>query len=138
MNIRKVKYSTIAGISTLVILTIVLLIIGFVRWVENGKTQKDLDDLAQQVACNDHAALMNWAAGRSKDHWGNTFIIESNYLNVQFLSKGWDGKLGTKDDLYSKVFPRQKIVYELVVKAEEPVKPSLLQNVWDKYKSWKK
>ena len=135
---RNQKYSTIMGSVVLLFFCVIIFGFGISHRIAANKTRKDLSDLAQRVADNYRSALMGWAAGNSKDQWGNTFVLESNGAEVKFLSKGPDGTLGSKDDIYGDSWPKKQIVYEVVIKESPPEeqKPSLLQKAWGKYKSW--
>ena len=118
---RKDKTILAGGLFALVILIAI-----FVRLVENNQTQICLDNAAKNAA--ETRSLMNWASGKEKDVWDNTFILEKNNHSVQFLSKGADGKEGTKEDIHSKIFKKR---LEIVIPARMEVRKSL----WKKVKS---
>lgn len=134
----KQKFSTMLGLMMLSFFVVLILTMGAIRWASFDEVRNQLDVLATKVSHLDHAALMNWAAGNEKDCWGNTFVLETNYENVQFRSKGPDGVLGTKDDILGKLClkDRPKYTKPVEVVEKEPEK-SLLSKAYQKYKSWR-
>lgn len=134
----KQKFSNLLGLALLSFFVMVIMTMGAIRWASLDEVRGKLDLLALKVSHLDHDALMNWAAGNEKDCWGNTFVLETNYENVQFRSKGPDGVLGTKDDILGKLClkDRPKYTKPVEVVEKEPEK-SLLSKAYQKYKSWR-
>jgi len=135
----KYRFDTIIGTAVLFLFVCVLCTVGVSRWIAANETRKSLDDLSKNVANNDKKSLMDWASGNFKDQWGNTFVLDSNGDEVKFLSKGPDGILGSKDDIFGNSWTKKKIVYYSVVVVKEQVKPdsSLWQGTLDKVKRWR-
>lgn len=139
----------ISNIVGVIALTLVLCLI-FVTVMEQkaklAETQRGLDELAKAVADRNELRLMDWARGSERDFWENTFVLAKNSDEVQFLSKGPDGKLGTKDDLRSKAFPRKKyshaterLMQSYAKRMQSPKVESVswASQAWERVKNWR-
>lgn len=138
-RMSKKVFSTILGILCLGVILLIIMCVALFRSLDNINTEKKLDALAIKVANNDQAALMNWAEGNEKDVWGNTFILDENREFVRFVSKGYDQKLGTTDDLRSKLYekkPKEIPVSSVLVNVELK-KRTWAGFAWDQYKNWR-
>ena len=92
----------------------VLCVVGLHRLAAISNTRNSLDDLSKKVADNDKKALIDWASGNIKDQWGNTFVLDSNGSEVKFMSKGPDGILKSKDDIFGNSWVKTKIIKKII------------------------
>lgn len=135
-ELRYNKIKPIVGYSVFVLMFFIslILIVGISKQYQRIETKRCIDELSKKVASHDKEALMNWASGKEVDYWKNSFLINLNNDSVQFLSKGPDKVVSTKDDIYGDIFPKQKMSYENVVSPQK-VKKNFFQRSWEKVRS---
>jgi hypothetical protein len=132
--------SNLLGLFVLGIFLLTILIVGIYRWFDSRhavtKTQNDLKALAVAVVEDeDGSVLLDWAAGKKKDAWGNTFLLLDNDECVQFSSKGPDGKYGTKDDILGVPFEKARPL-DVEIKFQIKEVKEEAKSLWDEARSW--